>query len=112
MSVQSRHSPSSDAIDPAAAEQYLRDLARLWRKADPRSRQELAMALRDGWSFLGFREATYVWSATARRYGLDRLVPPELTISLADLALPGRPTGTFVVRAASTPLELDVASSA
>jgi hypothetical protein len=97
--------PSRAAIDPVVARQYLLDLAGIWRQADPRARQELALALWDAWEFLGFKEATYRWSAAARGYGLDRLVPSELNIELSSLALPGLPLGGFTLKAAAARLD-------
>lgn len=101
--------PSRTSIDPVVARQYLLDLAGIWRQADPRARQELALALWDGWEFLGFKEATYRWSAAARGYGLDRLVPAELNIELSNFVLPGLPLGGFTLKAAAARDLIDLA---
>lgn len=100
-----------DAEDPAQATDFLRDLGSLWARSDPRIRQEVALALWDSWQFLGFTSATYRWSAHALRYGLDRLVPAEITFDLRELGLHGSPSGTFTLRAATPKSTLTTVSA-
>lgn len=85
-------------LTEAEIRRYLEGLGTLWRNADDEGRQALALALFDRLAVSGFKSLTYEWSATARSYGLDRLVPAELRLDLGKLGLKGRPTGEFVVR--------------
>jgi len=88
----------SDAADDAA---FVRDLGSLWSRSAARIKQELALAFWGSWEFLGFKSATYRWSEHALRYGLDRLVPAEITFDLSELGLHSSPVGRFTIRVAS-----------
>ncbi len=86
-------------LDGAQIRSYIRNLGALWRDSDDRARQGLALALLDEIAVLGFRELRYRWSAAAIRYGLDRIVPPEMTLPLEPLGLAGEVRGEIALRA-------------
>jgi len=58
----------------------------------------MALALFDRLAARGFQELRYEWSATAKAYGLDRIMPAVIAVDLATLGLRGSPLGTLVIR--------------
>lgn len=83
-----RAAPTSDsALKEAEVRGYLANLASIWSRSGAEQQQQLSHALFDEIRVLGFHELSYRWSKAAESYGLDRLVPSELVLDLAELGL-------------------------